>query len=138
MIYWLLKAFRWLRMSYQTVANRWIPEVKKLNDQLEKLQDSLAGTDDCVVDIYSLEERLEEKVELLEEELARVKAQSLEDKVEKLEEELESVKAQNAELRNHLNPIIKELNAVVEFLNNNIGDLVEHTYEIDSTLKESS
>ena len=63
MIYWLLKAFRWLRMSYQTVANQWIPEVKKLNDQLEKLQDSLAGTDDCVVDIYSLEERLEEKVD---------------------------------------------------------------------------
>ena len=106
-------------MSYQTVANRWIPEVKKLNDQLEKLQDSLAGTDDCVVDIYGLEERLEEKVELLEEELT-------------------AVKAQNAELRNHLNSTIKELNAIAEFLNDKYGDLIEHTYEIDSPLKESS
>ena len=106
-------------MSYQTVTNRWIPEVQKLNDQLEKLQDSLAGTDDCVVDIYSLEERLEEKLELLEEELT-------------------AVKAQNAELRNHLNSTIKELNAIAEFLNDKYGDLIEHTYEIDSPLKESS
>ena len=61
MIFWLLKIVRWLRMSYQTVTNRWVPEIKKLNDNLEKLQDSLAGTDDCVLEIYSLEERLEEK-----------------------------------------------------------------------------
>ena len=103
-------------MSYQTVANRWIPEVKKLNDQLEKLQDSLAGTDDCVVDIYSLEEKLEDKVEMLEEELT-------------------AVKAQNVELRNHLNSTIKELNAIAGFLNDKYGDLIEYTYEIDSPLK---
>ena len=107
------------------MANRWIPEVKKLNDQLEKLQDSLAGTDDCVVDIYSLEERLEEKVELLEEELT-------------------AVKAQNVELRNHLNSTIKELNAITAFLNEKYaiyddidehGNLIEQTSEIDSPLK---
>ena len=103
-------------MSYQTVTNRWVPEIKRLNDQLEKLEDSLAGTDDCVVDIYSLEEKLEDRLELLEEELT-------------------AVKAQNVELRNHLNSTIKELNAIVEFLNKKHGDLIEQTYEIDSPLK---
>ena len=107
------------------MANRWIPEVKKLNDQLEKLQDSLAGTGDCVVDIYSLEERLEEKVELLEEELT-------------------AVKAQNVELRNHLNSTTKELNAITAFLNEKYAiyddidkhdNLIEQTSEIDSPLK---
>ena len=103
-------------MSYQTVTNRWVPEIKKLNDNLEKLQDSLAGTDDCVLEIYNLEERLEEKMELLEEELT-------------------AVKAQNVELRNHLNSTIKELNAIAGFLNDKYGDLIEQTYEIDSPLK---
>ena len=103
-------------MSYQTVTNHWVPEVKKLNDNLEKLQDSLAGTDDCVVEIYGLEEQLADKVELLEEELA-------------------GVKAQNVELRNHLNSTIKELNAIAGFLNDKYGDLIEQTYEIDSPLK---
>ena len=93
MIFWLLRVFRWLKMSYHAVRNRWGPEIKRLNDHLEKIEGSLAGTDDCVVDIYDLEEKLAEKVELLEEELA-------------------GVKAQNIELRNHLNSTIKELNAI--------------------------
>ena len=125
MIFWLLKAFRWIRMSYQTVTNQWVPEIKRLNDQLEKLEDSLAGTDDCVVDIYGLEEKLEDKLELLEEELT-------------------AVKAQNVELRNHINSVIKELNAITAFLNEKYGiyddidehgNLIEQTSEIDSPLK---
>ena len=116
MIFWLLRAFRWLRMSYQTAANRWLPEITRLNDQLEKLEDSLRGTDDCVVDIYTLEEKLE-------------------DKLESLEGELTAVKAQNAELRSHLNSTIKELNSIAGFLNDKYGDLIEQTYEIDSPLK---
>ena len=83
---------------------------------MEKLQESLAGTDDCVMEIYNLEERLEKKLELLEEELT-------------------GVKAQNVELRNHLNSTIKELNNIAGFLNTKYGDLIEQTYEIDSPLK---
>ena len=64
-------------MSYQTVTNHWAPEIKRLNDHLEKIEGSLAGTDDCVVDIYGLEEQLADKVELLEEELTAVKAQNV-------------------------------------------------------------
>ena len=103
-------------MSYQAVRNRWAPEIKRLNDHLEKIESSLAGTDDCVVDIYALEEQLTDKVELLEEELT-------------------AVKAQNVDLRNHLNSTIKELNAIAGFLNDKYGDLIEQTYEIDSPLK---
>ena len=115
MIFWLLRVFRWLKMSY-AVRNHWAPEIKRLNDHLEKIEGSLAGTDDCVVDIYDLEEKLADKVELLEEELA-------------------GVKAQNIELRNHLNSTIKELNAITGFLNDKYGDLIEQTYETDSPLK---
>ena len=72
-----------------------------------------------MVDIYTLEEKLEDKLELMEKELT-------------------DVKAQNAELRSHLNSTIKELNSIARFLNDKYGDLIEQTYEIDSPLKESS
>ena len=143
-------------MSYQTVVNRWMPEIKRLNDQLEKLEDSLKGTDECMMDIYILEEKLENKLELLEEDLTSVKGENtelkdhlktvikelntitdggIEDKLEGLEEELTATKAQNEELRNHLNSAIKELNNITGFLKDKYGDLIEQTYEIDSPLK---
>ena len=40
-----------------------------------------------------------------------------------------AVKAENVELKNHLNSVIKELNAIAELLNNKYGDLIETTYE---------
>ena len=156
MIALLLKALRWIKMSYQTVTNRWVPEIKRLNDQLEKLQDSLAGTDDCMVDIFNLEEKLENKMTYLEEDLASVKAHStdlkdhlntvikeldaitdggIETKLELLEEEITSVKVQNIELRNHFNSTLKQLNAITVLINEKYGDLIEQTYELDSPLK---
>ena len=156
MIALLLKALRWIKMSYQTVTNRWVPEIKRLNDQLEKLQDSLAGTDDCVVDIFNLEEKLENKMTYLEEDLASVKECStdlkdhlntvikeldtitnggIETKLELMEEEITAVKVQNIELRNHLNSLLKQLNSITVLINEKYGDLVEQTYELDSPLK---
>ena len=76
MIYLLSRIFHWIRMTFQTVrnvGNRWEPELKKLNDNLLKLEDSLAGTDDCVVDIFSLEEKHEDRLIVLEEKLTSVK-----------------------------------------------------------------
>ena len=98
-------------MAYQAVRNRHTSEIKKINDQLEKLEESLAGTDECVVDMCGLEERLEDKLVYLEEDLA-------------------SVKVENIELKNHLNSVIKELNAVVVLLNEKYGDLIETAYEL--------
>ena len=105
-------------MAYQATRNQWVPEIKKLSDQLEKLEDSMAGTDECVVDIYSLEEKLDDRVV------------GLEYKVVDLEEELTAVKAENIELKNHLNSIIKELNGITALLNEKHGDLIEKTYEL--------
>ena len=146
MIFWLLKAWHWIRMAYQTVTNHWMPEIKRLNDELKKQEDSLAGTDDCVVDIFNLEEKLEDKMTYLEEDLASAKTdigalkdhlnsivkERIENKLKSLEEELTAVKAQNAELRNHLNSTIKELNNIAGFVNQQYDDLIEQTYEIDS------
>ena len=55
MLFWLNRVFHWIRMTFQAVRNvrnRWAPELKQLSDNIDKLQESLAGTDDCVVDIY--------------------------------------------------------------------------------------
>ena len=54
-------------MAYQAVRNQIAPEIKKINDHIEKLEESIASTDECVVDIYGLEEKLEDKFECLEE-----------------------------------------------------------------------
>ena len=64
-------------MTFQAVRNirhQWAPELKQLSDHIEKLEQSLAGTDDCVLDIYSLEETHGNRMDVLEEELASVKA----------------------------------------------------------------
>ena len=60
--------------AVQHARRQWAPELQQLNDHIEKLERSLAGTDDCVLDIYSLEERHGNKIDALEEELASVKA----------------------------------------------------------------
>ena len=68
---------RWIRMAFQAVQNvrhRWAPELQQLSDHIEKLEQSLAGTDDCILDIYSLEETHGNRMDVLEEELASVKA----------------------------------------------------------------
>ena len=99
--------------AVQTVGNRWVPEIKKLNDNLVKIEESLAGTDECVMDIFALEEKLEDRMIILE-------------------EELNAVKAENVEMRNHFNSMIKELNAITTFVNEKHGHkIIEQTFEID-------
>ena len=60
--------------AVQHARRQWAPELQQLNDHIEKLERSLAGTDDCVLDIYSLEERHGNRIDALEEELSSVKA----------------------------------------------------------------
>ena len=117
MIFWLNRVFRWVRMAFQTVQNarnQWAPEIKRLNDNLEKLEGSLAGTDDCVLDIYSLEEGLQDKITILEEDLA-------------------DVKAENVEMRKHFNSMIKQLNGLTAYVNEKYGyKIFEETSELDT------
>ena len=99
--------------AVQNARNQWAPELKKLSDNVEKIEESLAGTDSCVVDIYELEERHEDRMTVLE-------------------EELDAVKAENVEMRNHFNSMIKELNAITAFVNEKHGcKIIEQTFEID-------
>ena len=60
--------------AVQHARRQWAPELQQLSDHIEKLERSLAGTDDCVLDIFDLEERHGNRIDVLEEELKSVKA----------------------------------------------------------------
>ena len=92
-----------------------MPELKKLSDNVEKLEASLTGTDECVVDIYELEEKHD-------------------DRITTLEEEVSGLKAENVEMRNHFNSMIKQLNNITAFVNEKHGHrIIEETFELDTT-----
>ena len=149
MFFWLNKIIHWLKMTSQTiqnVRNGWAPEIKRLNDNLEKLEESLTGTDKCVLDIYSLEETLQNKITILDAELTTAKADIVDLKnhltsVMKeldvvtnggIEDELFGVKAENIEMRSHFNSMIKQLNEITAFVNQKHGyKIIEETLEFD-------
>ena len=79
--------------AVQHARRQWAPELQQLNDHIEKLERSLAGTDDCVLDIFDLEERHGNRIDVLE-------------------EELKSVKADVGDLKDHLASVIKELDVI--------------------------
>ena len=116
MLFWLNTFFHWLRMTsltVQNVRNRWFPELKKLSDNVEKLEASLTGTDECVVDIYALEEKHD-------------------DRITTLEEEVSGLKAENMVMRSHFNAMIKQLNDLTAFVNEKHGHrIIEETLELD-------
>ena len=154
MFYWVNKILQGLKMAsqtLQTIKNGWAPEIKRLNDNLEKLEASLTGTDECVLDIYRLEETLQDKLLLLEGELSTIKADivdlkdhltSVSNELEVvtgggIEEELFAVKAGNIEMRNHFNSMIKQLNEITAFVNQKYGyRIIEETAEFDHGFDE--
>ena len=114
---------------------------------------SLIGTDECVLDIYSLEETLQDKIHLLDAELTTIKADiaDLKDHLTSvikeldvvtgggIEDELFGVKAENIEMRNHFNSMIKQLNEITAFVNQKYGyRIIEETAEFDPTPPNSS
>ena len=113
MFFWVTGIIRWIRMTFQAVRNvrnRWAPELKQLSDHIEKLEDSLAGTDDCVLDIYSLEETHGNRMDVLEEELTSVKAAvaALENHFNSLIKKMfDACKAENEEIKNHFKRMIE-------------------------------
>ena len=101
-------------LTVQNVRNRWFPELKKLSDDIEKLEASLTGTDECVVDIYELEEKHD-------------------DRISALEKEVSSLKGENVEMRRHFNGMIKQLNDLTGFVNEKHGHrIIEETLELDT------
>ena len=105
MVFWVTSIIRWIRMTFQAVQNvrnRWAPELQQLSDHIEKLEESLAGTDDCVLDIYSLEETHGNRMDVLEEELASVKACLI-----ALKKEFDAHKMEKEEIKNHFKRMIE-------------------------------
>ena len=142
----MISILHWERMASQTMQNGWAPEIKKLNDKLKKLEESLVGTDECVLDIYRLEETHGDRMDVLAEELTTIKADvaDLKDHLASvikeldvitnggIEDELFGVKAENIEMRNHFNSMIKQLNQIVWFVNQKHGyRIIEETSEFD-------
>ena len=117
MIFWLNRVFHWIRMASQAVQNarnRWAPELKKLSDNVEKLEASLIGTDECLLEVYELEEKHDERITTLEEEMA-------------------GLKGENVEMRNHFNSMIKQLNGITTLVNEKHGHkIIEETFELDT------
>ena len=117
MIFWLNRVFHWIRMASQAVQNarnRWAPELKKLSDNVEKLEASLTGTDECLLEVYELEEKHDERITTLEEEMA-------------------GLKGKNVEMRNHFNSMIKQLNGITTLVNEKHGHkIIEETFELDT------
>ena len=96
------------------------------------------------MDIYSLEETLQDKIHLLGVELVNVKADiaDLKDHLTSvskeldvvtgggIEDELFGVKAGNIEMRNHFNSMIKQLNEITAFVNQKYGYRIIEDFEI--------
>ena len=104
---------RWIRMTFQAVRNvrnRWAPELKQLSDHIEKLEDSLAGTDDCVVDIFNLEQKHDDRIIALENELSSVKTWMVDLKNHihsQIKKMSDAYKAENEEIKNHFKQMIE-------------------------------
>ena len=134
--------------TIQNVRNGWAPEMKRLNDNLEKLEASLSGTDECVLDIYSLEETLQDKIHLLDVELSNVKADigDLKDHLASVTRELDIVtdggieakllcqEEEMIQMKNHFTGMIKQLNQIAAFVNQKHGyRMIEETAEFGTT-----
>ena len=132
--------------TLQTIRNGWAPEIKRLNDNLEKLEASLSGTDECVLDIYRLEETLQDKLLLLEGELSTIKVDVIElkDHLTSVTKELAIVtdggieakllcqEEEMIQIKNHFNSMIKQLNQITAFVNQKHGyRIIEETAEFD-------
>ena len=132
--------------TLQTIRNGWAPEIKRLNDNLEKLEESLTGTDECVLDIYRLEETLQDKLLLLEGELSTIKTDigDLKDHLTSVTRELAIVtdggieakllcqEEEMIQMKNHFNSMIKQLNQIAAFVNQKHGyRIIEETVEFD-------
>ena len=113
MFFWITSIIRWIRMTFQAVRNirhQWAPELQQLSDHIEKIEQSLAGTDDCVLDIYSLEETHGNRMDVLEEELRSAKASvtALENRLNSEIKKMSDVRCpMSEEIKNHFKRMIE-------------------------------
>ena len=123
---------RWIRMAFQAVRNirrQWAPELQQLSDHIEKIEQSLAGTDDCVLDIYSLEETHGNRMDALEEELASVKACLI--ALRKEFDARKNVRCVSEEIKNHFKKMIERDEQTSEMDSPPAYNLRSHVIDIE-------
>ena len=84
-------------MAARSILNKLEPKIESISDRVLGLEQSLDGTDRRVEDVYQVQE-------------------SIQDRLDVAEEEVTSLKAQNIDLTKHLNTVIKELNNMKAWL----------------------
>ena len=91
-------------MSARATLNKLEPQINVLSDTLQDVKISLRGTDACVQDVVDAQERLQDRLDFVEEEMM-------------------SLKVQRADLIEHLNTAIKRINDIHQWLKDNLQDV---------------
>ena len=60
-------------MSARAILNKVEPQIKALSDTLQDVKLSLRGTDACVQDVVDAEERLQDRMDFIEEQMRLLK-----------------------------------------------------------------
>ena len=91
-------------MSARATLNKLEPQINALSDTLQDVKMSLGDTDECVHDVVNAQEHLQDRLDVVEEEML-------------------SLKVQRVDLIKHLNTAIKRINDIHQWLNDNLSSL---------------
>ena len=97
-------------MSARATLNKLEPQINVLSDTLQDVKMSLRGTDACVQDVVDAQERLQDRLDFVEEEMM-------------------SLKVQRVDLIEHLNTAIKRINDIHQWLKDNLPSLQDVTVD---------
>ena len=96
------------------------PKMEVLADCIQSVEESIRGTDACLQSYVDEQENLQDRVDVLAENLEKVRQDNLE-----LEEEIVGLKAQKIDLVNHLNTAIKRINNIHQWIKDNFPESVD-------------
>ena len=102
-------------MAARAILNKIEPKIEVLSDTVVGLKESLEGTDACVQDVYDVQETIQDRVDVLEEEVT-------------------SLKVQKAGLINHLNMVIKEVNNMKAWLKKHYNEHIDNVVDDDDVV----
>ena len=98
------------------------PKMEVLADCIQRVEESIMGTDACLQSYFDEQENLQDRV-VLTKNLEKVKKDNLE-----LKEEIDSLKTQKIDLVNHLNTAIKRINDIRQWIRDNFPESVNDRY----------
>ena len=96
------------------------PKMEVLADCIQSLEESIRGTDACLQSYVDEQENLQDRIDVLVENLEKVRQDNL-----KLEEEITALKAEKMALVNHLNATIKRINNIHQWIKDNFPKSVD-------------